>query len=99
MYESKIEDNLKYYGCDLSIDYLDKFLKEKQYLKTKIEKTKFKKYKKELINEVGDKGLRKIIIYIKKIIDKWKKKADKVKNPYEKKLILLKLILKKTLIN
>ena len=99
MYESKIEDNLKYYGCDLPIDYLDKFLKEKQYLKTKIEKMKFKKYKKELINEVGDKGLQKIIIYIKKIIDKWKKKADQVKNPYEKKLILLKLILKKTLIN
>ena len=53
------------YGCDLSLDYLDKFLK-KQYLNTKIEKIKFKKYKKELINEVGDKGLQKIIIYIKK---------------------------------
>lgn len=99
MYESKIEDNLKFYGCDLPLDYLDKFLKKKQYLKTKTEKMKFKEYKKELINEVGDKGLQKIIMYIKKIIEKWKKKADQVKNPYEKKLILLKLILKKTLIN
>lgn len=84
MYESKIEDNLKFYGCDLPLDYLDKFLKKKQYLKTKTEKMKFKEYKKELINEVGDKGLQKIIMYIKKIIEKWKKKLIKLKIPTKK---------------
>ena len=67
MYKSKLENGFKFYGCDISSDYLDKFLKKKIYLDFKISKIKFKNYKKELINQSGVKGIEGIISKLKKI--------------------------------
>ena len=97
MYKSKLENGFKFYGCDISSDYLDKFLKKKTYLDFKISKIKFKNYKKELINLSGAKGIEGIITEVEKNLINWKKKTDKKKTTFEKKVKLFEIFFKKNI--
>jgi hypothetical protein len=97
MFSSKIDDKIKFYGCDISVDYLDKFLREKEYLNVKIKKIKLEKYKKELLNEVGAKGVQLIVKEVVNSLNNWKKNQKKVKTNTKKKWLLLQLFIKKSL--
>ena len=97
MYKSKLENGFKFYGCDISSDYLDKFLKKKIYLDFKISKIKFKNYKKELINQSGVKGIQGIISEVEKNLIHWKKKSNKKETTFKKKVKFFEIFLKKNL--
>ena len=82
MYKSKLENGFKFYGCDISSDYLDKFLK-KIYLDFKISKIKFKNYKKELINQSGGKVYKVLSPKLKKF-NSLEKKSNKKETTFKK---------------
>ena len=97
MYKSKLENGFKFYGCDISSDCLDKFFKKKTYLDFKISKIKFKNYKKEIINQSGVKGIQGIITEVEKNLIHWKKKTDKKKTTFKKKVKFFEIFLKKNI--
>ena len=97
VYKSKLDNGFKFYGCDISSDYFDEFLKKKIHLDTKTSKIKLKKYKKELINQAGEKGIQEIISEVEKNFNKWKKNYNKNESIFEKKKKLINIYFKKNI--
>lgn len=97
MYKSKLNNGFKFYGCDISSDYFDKFLKKKTYFGVKISKIKLKKYKKELINQSGQRGIQEIINEVEKNLNHWKKISHKGKTSFEKKIKFFNIFFRKSI--